>query len=68
MIEGSPRGIMLRDREKAQFLSQESILKQVGLQELEGGEREKKVRYMAGVNFQGGHCQCKERQGREEHQ
>lgn len=28
----------------------------------------KKVRYMAGVNFQGGHCQCKERQGREEHQ
>lgn len=42
LIEGSPRGIMLRGTEEAQFLSQEYILKQVDLQELEWEEREKR--------------------------
>ena len=68
MIGGSPWGIMLRGTKEAQFLSREYILKQVDLQELEGEERGKKVRYMAEVHFQGGHCQCKERQGKARHQ
>lgn len=59
---------MLRGAAEAQFLSWEYILKEADLEELEGEEREKKVRYMAGVNFQGGYCQYKEQLGRGGHQ
>lgn len=55
---------MLRGKEEAQFLSLEHILKKVDLLELEGEKRGKQARYMAGANFQGGHCHCKRHWGR----